>query len=1011
MTIASSARAFGCHDVVTLETPTPRHVDYLDLLRTPANSGIHVDAIAEFQSRPLLYLVSGSSGTNAGPNEILELQQLLANRGERAYLGILRPGELVVYPVNLDRQALEDGETRTIKRSTAGASQVFQSIVDGSFTLRGQPDKPDYVFSAIHELMTRSSERLIGTYGLYSLDVLSFLGRALFFRFIWDRGIVLPRELDEVCPGAQAPSDCFRNGKNTIATCRWLDETFNGDLLPLSGARHDIIMQAGRETDGEVYRHLQAIVAGWEHVDHGAFQLQLSIDWEDFEFSHIPIGVLSQVYEDFSRTWDRQQAEATSVYYTPRNIARYLVDDAFEGVQNKRGALVLDPSCGAGIFLVLMFRKLVAARWAADGVRPGTKTIQSILYNQVRGFDVSESALRLAALSLYVTAIELTPSPRPPKSLKFPKPMKGKVLFNHRRESEQETEEFVLGSLRSDLPAEFNSCFDLVVGNPPWSRLRGNSDADKINNARFTEIAQQALVARGLPEVAKHYRNPDKNPDLPFIWASTQWAKPGSIIAMALPSRIFLKQTPNAVRAFGAILTGIEITGILNGSNLADTEVWPGMGQPFMLLFARNVVPRDDHYFNFVTPYSEQHLNMKGRLRIDYRSAQPVAVRDIAEKPWLLKTLGIGTALDVDVVEKLTHLSWPTVKEYWDGAGLASGLGYNGSPKQKQYRAGLMTGMPDFRRPSQGCFSVSAVDLPSFTNTTAHMPRKMEIYRSPLLIIPQAPSDGISSAKSWVMREPIVFNQSFYGFSAAGSPYGEALVALLHLITHSQLFAYTVLMTSARFAAERRTFLKQSIEEFPFPDVERLSKVKINRIKKLSSALEVARAKPWKEINDFISELYGLDQYDRQVMSDTLSVSAPFKQARDRANMPPSEAERQAFYAELERLIAPAFEVAGQGLNIAEMNGSDAGEICPWTLFRISIGGKSLGTGAPPLKSINHLFREANSTGCSRVIIHGEDQLLIGALGQYRYWTATRARLCALDILRNHLAAFSMEHE
>lgn len=171
---------------------------------------------------------------------------------------------------------------------------------------------------------------------------------------------------------------------------------------------------------------MRAIIEGWEHAGKEGFQLPL-IDWGDLDFAHIPIGVLSQVYESFSRVWDSQLSENTSVYYTPKNIARYLVDDAFEGVSNKKDAQILDPSCGAGIFLVLAFRKLVAARWEHDGKRPDTKTIQSILYKQLCGFDVSEPALRLAALSLYITAIELNDSPRPPKGLKFPKPLQGVV--------------------------------------------------------------------------------------------------------------------------------------------------------------------------------------------------------------------------------------------------------------------------------------------------------------------------------------------------------------------------------------------------------------------------------------------------------------------------------------------------------------------------------------------------------------------------------------------------------
>ena len=240
----------------------------------------------------------------------------------------------------------------------------------------------------------------------------------------------------------------------------------------------------------------------------------------------------------------------------------------------------------------MAFRKLVAARWEHEDKRPDTRTIQSILYNQLCGFDVSESALRLAALSLYITAIELNGTPRPPKSLRFPKPLQDVVLHNLRRPEEQAKKGFVLGSLRLDLSKDFNGRFDMVIGNPPWGRLKGDDEETrkeaKAHNAAFTDLTVQILRDRGLEDIAQKYHNPDNNPDLSFLWRATQWAKPGGIIAMALPGRIFLKQTPPGTKAFNAILEGIEITGILNGSNLSDSEVWPGMSQPFMLFFARN---------------------------------------------------------------------------------------------------------------------------------------------------------------------------------------------------------------------------------------------------------------------------------------------------------------------------------------------------------------------------------------------------------------------------------------
>jgi hypothetical protein len=175
-------------------------------------------------------------------------------------------------------------------------------------------------------------------------------------------------------------------------------------------------------------------------------------------------------------------------------------------------------------------------------------------------------------------------------------------------------------------------------------------------------LTRQILTDRGLEDIAQTYRNPDNNPELPFLWSSIQWAKPGGIIAMALPGRIFLKQSGPGTRAFNAILQRLEITGILNGSNLSDSAVWPGMSQPFMLFFARNRVPAANHHFHFVTPHFERHLNDKGRLRIDYQSARPVAISEAVKDSRLLKTLAVGTALDVEVVHKLDATGWLTVK-------------------------------------------------------------------------------------------------------------------------------------------------------------------------------------------------------------------------------------------------------------------------------------------------------------------------------------------------------------
>jgi hypothetical protein len=77
------------------------------------------------------------------------------------------------------------------------------------------------------------------------------------------------------------------------------------------------------------------------------------------------------------------------------------------------------------------------------------------------------------------------------------------------------------------------------------------------------------------------------------------------------------------------------------------------MDLPFMLLFARNSVPDDNHTFHFATPIRESRVSSRGNFRLDYQSAQTVSAAEVAAKPWLLKVIAVGTVLDADIIERL----------------------------------------------------------------------------------------------------------------------------------------------------------------------------------------------------------------------------------------------------------------------------------------------------------------------------------------------------------------------
>jgi hypothetical protein len=48
----------------------------------------------------------------------------------------------------------------------------------------------------------------------------------------------------------------------------------------------------------------------------------------------------------------------------------------------------------------------------------------------------------------------------------------------------------------------------------------------------------------------------------------------------------------------------------------------------------------------------------------------------------------------------------------------------------------------------------------------------------------------------------------------------------------------------------------------------------------------------------------------------------------------------------------------------------------------------------------------ADDTGTTRIVEQVEGGLLVGILNQYRYWTASRARLLGAEIVRQHMEYF-----
>jgi hypothetical protein len=990
---------------------TPDALDYLDLVEpagTKQPNDVMPDGVAENQGRPLLFFINANRLARS-PSEqngqLKSLRRTLGCRGDRAYLAVVRPGALDVTPVSLADQT---PEWQIYKRGSNEALTFFSRLAFGRCDELEEGEDNEFLFNQMFKLVDRTATRL-EQLKVRRADVLSLVGRALFFRFLRDREVIKEDDLSKIAPRANCLIECFDNAENAAATCHWLDKTFNGDFLPLTDDGSRVFFDdLGRRIGGRIFHHLGGIARGQEPVGDDGFQLNLPIHWGDLEFDHIPVGLLSQVYERLSWKWEPEDSRKSSVHYTPRNIAATLVDEAFDNLPNAHRARVLDPACGASVFLVFAFRRLYRERWRAFGKRPDTVAIREILEEQLAGFDINESALKLGALSLYLTAIELDPEPVPPEKLAFKKLRSGRsaILFNWRREDDK-PEGPVIGSLGAHVGTRFDGMFDLVLSNPPWTTL------EKKHKGIALELdkASRTIVTKKDAALGKSYENPDSGPDLPFLWKATVWCRPDTgRIAMALPARTLFKQRDNSRHARKAIFRLLEVTGIINCSNLRKTNVWPDMDQPFMLLFARNRKPKPNHRIHFISPHTDQPLNRAGEMRIDDKSAAPIEVELAIKEPWMWKALAVGTSLDIEVVRKVQASGGRPLEDYWvKDLKLACSNGYQIKPKQTQRNARPLKELPDLNSTDLFRFLVDTTQLDKFSRNTACWPRlrnrdpdKLRVYRGPLALIKESPGPRREDGWALLSIEDTAYNQSFYGYSGAGRADGELLARYLQLFVHSQLWLHHALLTSAKLGFERPNIYKEDVDECPFVPLECLTTRQREQISLLSKRLLRAENSVFADIDKFFGELYGLDEFDIEVIRDTLEVREPNDELGVRASTPPNTQERTRFMRRVESILRPFFKMLNK-----------QPELSPWSEITLDgpFAAMLLRAKGARVKIPKTLFREsilclANETGAVRIIKQVDGALVIGVLRQYRYWTPSRARMLAAIILREHLALF-----
>lgn len=635
----------------------------------------------------------------------------------------------------LDGTFWEDAENQKLAKDDAAAhSMLIKAIVDADAEIGGATN--------------RVRRRL-----LLLMVLIAYLEH---------RRVLGPRLFKKYHSGVDSFHELLRVGtvSEVKRLIRDLETKFNGDVFSLS---HD-----GETLTASDLKSFAKLVEGKTLGKQKHF-------WELFNFRHIPVEVISRLYQRFVTT--------DSAVYTPPLLASLLLDQVmpYDWLDGKTSVTVLDPSCGSGIFLVGAFKRLVTHwrsrhRWQ----RPSVEVVKSLLARSIHGVEMEQTAVDLTAFSL---ALALCDSLDPPviwSQLRFDK-LGGRNL--------RCGDFFDPATLAATDENPWPEKFDIIVGNPPFeSKLEGEArvSASKRPN--------------DFPKI------PDRNAAYFFLERGLQSLSEGGSLCLLQPHGLLYNSKTEEFRKhlmqlarLDTVLDFVSLRGLFDGAD-PKTVVWHAINEPI-----------DDgpiHHLTFRRTYAAAE---RIAFEIDHYDWHRVSRPDAASDPfvWRVGLLGGGRLLDVS--QRLRRL--PTLAEFVETKGWEYGEGFvvgsHGVP------ASHLTGKPYLPTDAFDECGINFDAIHPLQDELFYRPSIPERFTPPFILI----KEHASLPVAYWDKGPLGFGHSIVSIHAEPAE-SDSLKSFFEVIrVRNRLYRFNCLLNGSRaFVSKATAILKVDIDRLPMPD-------------------------------------------------------------------------------------------------------------------------------------------------------------------------------------------------
>lgn len=509
---------------------------------------------------------------------------------------------------------------------------------------------------------------------------------SLLIAYLEERGVLEADYFDTFLPGATRFFEVLGNGPALVKLLAALEDRFNGHVFTLP-----VDQRRALETSGELGRYAR-LIEGYE--DTGG---QMSL-WRLYSFRDLPIELISNIYQLFVK-------DAASSVYTPPALVRAILEEVLSWERLDRimesDAVILDPACGSGVFLVETYKRLVL-HWRSKNAwaKPGVEELRPLL-QRVHGVDLEVGAVELAAFSLCLALCDALEPEKIRSSVKLFPPLAG-VSLHHSCFFEAKAE----GLIGAPVGA--------VIGNPPFA------------STLTTPGAQRAYAAYK----AEHGQLADRQLAYLFLHEATAILEEGGLIGMIGPSGFLYNHHAFSFRRH--FFSKWRVREILDFVSIRGLFKKGGADPKIVVIVAQASAPVGEPVLHAVFRRNGRAAAEQG-FDIDYYDLYWLGAEHAANSPHVWRADLMGGPRVLKLVERLSSL--PSLGEFVRDRGWEVGEGYIAGRQGSSGDAAHLEGKPLLETTALSTDGLDMAGIGVVPPGPIIRPRTAARFMAPLLLV------------------------------------------------------------------------------------------------------------------------------------------------------------------------------------------------------------------------------------------------------------------------------------